>query len=45
MTTPDPVAKTPVTCCGYTAHLGVPKPWECPGCGTVHVPEGYQPPS
>lgn len=28
-----------ITCCGYVAHLGTPKPWECPACGKVHVPE------
>ena len=36
--------QTEITCCGYTAHLGIPKPWECPGCGKVWNSEPPQAP-
>ena len=32
-----PVRYYTVTCCGYTSHQGIPKPWQCSGCGTVHT--------
>jgi hypothetical protein len=32
------IAKGIISCCGYTCAQGVARPWECPGCGTVHQP-------
>jgi hypothetical protein len=26
-----------ITCCGYQCHQGVPAPWTCPACGTIHT--------
>lgn len=30
------IRQVSVSCCGYVSHQGIPKPWECPGCRTVH---------
>lgn len=34
-----PVRKTVIACCGYTCLQGMPAPWECPGCGRLHLPK------
>ena len=28
-----------INCCGITCAQGTIKPWECPACHTIHVPE------
>jgi hypothetical protein len=28
-----PIHKTHLTCCSYVCSQGIPKPWQCPGCG------------
>ena len=39
-----PIRKTHLTCCGYTCSQGIPRPWQCPGCGTIHNADAPPPP-